>query len=112
MERSFKLRVLNFFRAPPPPLYLPLPSPSPPHHHHLTPSPSPPLTPPPSSPLLHPSNQTLFPDPHHLHNGYHSYAIEDTVMVPMGIPAGEYVLGWRWGEYCSLLLVCAGLALG
>lgn len=27
---------------------------------------------------------------------FHSYAIEDSIKVPTDIPAGDYVLGWRW----------------
>jgi hypothetical protein len=46
--------------------------------------------------------QKLFPDPHHLSDGYHGYAVEDTLVVPAGIPAGDYVLGWRWGKWPSL----------
>ena len=26
----------------------------------------------------------------------HSFAIENTLNVPADIPAGDYVLGWRW----------------
>eukprot|EP00440_Ansanella_granifera_P001336 gb/GFBE01001438.1/.p1 GENE.gb/GFBE01001438.1/~~gb/GFBE01001438.1/.p1 ORF type:complete len:387 (+),score=62.44 gb/GFBE01001438.1/:1-1161(+) len=37
----------------------------------------------------------IFPWPVPGH-GYHDFAIEDTVKVPSDIPAGEYVLGWRW----------------
>ena len=41
----------------------------------------------------------LFPDPlpgFDLMNNYQRYAIEDTLVVPSQVPAGEYVLGWRW----------------
>lgn len=38
---------------------------------------------------------SIFPDPAPGID-YHSYAIEDTVHVPANIPAGEYVVGWRW----------------
>ena len=27
---------------------------------------------------------------------FHAFAVEDTVEVPDNIPAGEYILGWRW----------------
>ena len=27
---------------------------------------------------------------------YHSYVIEDELVVPANIQPGEYVLGWRW----------------
>merc|ERR1712070_500352 len=27
---------------------------------------------------------------------FRDYAIQDTLKVPTNIPAGEYVLGWRW----------------
>jgi hypothetical protein len=34
----------------------------------------------------------------------HDFSVEDTVKVPTNIAAGEYVLGWRWGEFgCSKL---------
>ena len=26
----------------------------------------------------------------------HTFAVEDELAVPADIPAGEYVLGWRW----------------
>ena len=41
-----------------------------------------------------PSKNT-YPDPVEGHDP-HSYAIEDTILVPENIPPGEYVLGWRW----------------
>jgi len=36
-----------------------------------------------------------FPDPLPGAN-FHSYAIEDRVVVPADLPPGDYVLGWRW----------------
>lgn len=30
------------------------------------------------------------------HLNFQEYAVEDTLEVPENIPAGEYVLGWRW----------------
>ena len=27
---------------------------------------------------------------------FHEYSIEDLLKVPTDLPAGEYVLGWRW----------------
>lgn len=40
------------------------------------------------------ANKTLFPPP--TGKGFHEYAIEDQLVVPDDIPAGDYVLGWRW----------------
>ena len=42
------------------------------------------------------ADPTKFPNP--LPNGvdFHEYAIEDVLIVPKELPAGEYVLGWRW----------------
>ena len=42
------------------------------------------------------ADRTLFPDPHDLARSFGSFAVEDSVVVPTDIPAGEYVLGWRW----------------
>ena len=36
-----------------------------------------------------------FPDPAAPHS-ITEYSIEDEVLVPADLPAGEYVLGWRW----------------
>ena len=41
------------------------------------------------------SDPAVFPDPLPGHD-FHQYAIEDTLKVPWYLPAGEYVLGWRW----------------
>jgi len=39
----------------------------------------------------------IFPDPlPDFHSDYTKYAVEDSVVVPEDIPAGDYVLGWRW----------------
>ena len=41
----------------------------------------------------------IFPDPlpgFDQYGNYTHYAVEDTLIVPSAIPAGEYVLGWRW----------------
>ena len=38
---------------------------------------------------------SVFPDPLHVAN-FHEYAIEDELLVPLDLPAGDYVLGWRW----------------
>lgn len=40
------------------------------------------------------SDPALFPNP--IPQGMHDWAIEDTLKVPTNIPAGEYVVGWRW----------------
>ena len=29
-------------------------------------------------------------------NAYFDFVVEDTLVVPTTIPAGDYVLGWRW----------------
>ena len=29
-------------------------------------------------------------------NAYFDFVVEDTLVVPATIPAGDYVLGWRW----------------
>ena len=42
------------------------------------------------------ADKGLFPDPHGLSKAYHSFAVEDELVVPADIPAGNYVLGWRW----------------
>ena len=45
------------------------------------------------------ADKTLMPDPlPNFHSGdqYHAYTVEDELIVPNDIPAGEYVLGWRW----------------
>merc|ERR1719240_259888 len=42
------------------------------------------------------ADKTLFPDPLGLSHGYQHFAVEDSVVVPADIPAGDYVLGWRW----------------
>jgi hypothetical protein len=39
----------------------------------------------------------IFPDPlPGFDSNYHEYAVEDHLVVPEDIPAGDYVLGWRW----------------
>ena len=41
------------------------------------------------------ADPSVFPNP--LPNiDFHEYAIEDMLIVPNELPAGEYVLGWRW----------------
>ena len=39
---------------------------------------------------------SIFPNPLPEGIDFHSYAIEDELKVPADLPAGEYVLGWRW----------------
>ena len=41
------------------------------------------------------ADPAVFPDPLAPHD-FHEYAIEDMLIVPKELPAGEYVLGWRW----------------
>ena len=38
----------------------------------------------------------IFPNPMPQVEQYHSYVIEDELVVPANIQPGEYVLGWRW----------------
>ena len=43
------------------------------------------------------ADPAVFPEP--LPRGgddFHSYAVEDSLVVPSDLPAGDYVLGWRW----------------
>jgi len=50
-------------------------------------------------PGLPPGNtdRISFPDPNpHGGDAYHDFSVEDTLRVPTHIPAGDYVLGWRW----------------
>jgi len=49
----------------------------------------------PGLPLDVSADPSAFPDPIPNHD-FHSYAIEDELKVPDNLPAGEYVLGWRW----------------
>jgi hypothetical protein len=43
------------------------------------------------------SDPDIFPDPLPGFDAtYHDYAVEDALVVPDDIPAGDYVLGWRW----------------
>ena len=49
----------------------------------------------PGTPKMASADPDVFPDP--LPGAdFHSYAIEDDLLVPADLPAGEYVLGWRW----------------
>jgi hypothetical protein len=41
------------------------------------------------------SDPAIFPDPLYPH-WFTEYAIEDELRVPANLPAGDYVLGWRW----------------
>ena len=43
----------------------------------------------------------------------HEYAVEDTVSVPEDIPAGRYVLGWRWDceETAQIWSNCADVTI-
>jgi len=43
----------------------------------------------------------------------HAFAVEDTVIVPDGIPEGDYVLGWRWDcEHSSQVwTTCADITI-
>ena len=54
--------------------------------------------------------QTAFPEPfpgcdcHGFgHNitapSFHNWTIVDTVVIPEGLPSGDYLLSWRWGEW-------------
>jgi hypothetical protein len=36
------------------------------------------------------ADKTLTPDPHNLANGYHDFAVEDSLVVPLGIASGDY----------------------
>ena len=38
----------------------------------------------------------VFPDLTQRAGDYHGWAIEDVVTVPAGLPAGAYVVGFRW----------------
>ena len=38
----------------------------------------------------------IFPDPVPNIEKYTEFAVEDHLIVPDDIPAGDYVLGWRW----------------
>jgi predicted carbohydrate-binding protein with CBM5 and CBM33 domain len=29
-------------------------------------------------------------------DGFHDYSIVDTVVVPAGLPTGDYLISWRW----------------
>merc|ERR1711918_234069 len=49
----------------------------------------------PGTPSYAGSDPATFPWPAPGHD-MHDFAIEDTVRVPSDIPAGNYVLGWRW----------------
>jgi len=45
------------------------------------------------------ADPTIFPDPlpgFDKMETFKSYAVEDTVKVPINLPPGDYVLGWRW----------------
>ena len=41
------------------------------------------------------ADASVFPNPLPGHD-FHSYAIEDELVVPSDLPPGDYVLGWRW----------------
>ena len=59
------------------------------------------------------ADRAYFPDPHGLAHDYHSFAVEDSVLVPMDISAGEYVLGWRWDceETAQIWQNCADIRI-
>ena len=45
------------------------------------------------------SDKNWFDNPPNLPNfagTYREYSIEDSIVIPSNIPAGDYVLGWRW----------------
>jgi hypothetical protein len=42
------------------------------------------------------ADRDIFPDPVPDIGEYRDFAVEDHLIVPADIPAGDYVLGWRW----------------
>lgn len=42
------------------------------------------------------ADKQIFPDPLPNIENYHAFVIEDELVVPTDIDAGDYVLGWRW----------------
>ena len=50
----------------------------------------------PGLPVNASADKTAFPNPFGQPTDFHSFAIEDELAVPTSLPAGEYVLGWRW----------------
>ena len=42
------------------------------------------------------ADPSIFPDPLGGADNFHAFAVEDELRVPRELPAGDYVLGWRW----------------
>ena len=50
----------------------------------------------PGLPKVASADPSVFPDPLGGADNFHAFAVEDELRVPRELPAGEYVLGWRW----------------
>lgn len=59
------------------------------------------------------ADKAIFPDPHGLSREYNKFAVEDSIVVPSDIPAGEYVLGWRWDceQTTQIWASCADISI-